>query len=398
MTAVRIAKRLLLETDPRLLLCFAYNMGWKGMRAIQRFERRKKNGDFFPAFVFISVTNDCNLRCRGCWVTPTAPPVELAPRDLDRIISESKKQGSCFFGILGGEPLLYKGLFDVLAKHRDCYFQVFSNGTLLTDEVAAEMRRLGNISPLISIEGLEQVSDERRGGKNVYARALDGVAACKRNRLLTGVATSVCRSNFDELVSDEFVQDLIDRGVHYLWYYIYRPAGRDPSPELALDGEQIRELRRFMVDARTRFSIIVVDAYWDHEGRALCPAAVGISHHIGPSGHIEPCPPIQFAVDDVNDGRELARVFAESGFLTRFRAMAVGASRGCVLLEDPDGLAAFVREEGAVDTSGRGCGLAELAAMSPQASHHQPGLEVPEKNWFYRFAKRHWFFGFGAYG
>ena len=30
-------------------------------------------------------------------------------------------------------------------------------------------------------------------------------------------------------------------------------------------------------------------------------------------------------------------------------------------------------------------------------SQHDPGNEIPEKHWMYRFAKKHWFFGFGAY-
>ncbi|GAF98243.1 unnamed protein product, partial [marine sediment metagenome] len=135
--------------------------------------------------------------------------------------------------------LLYEGLWDVLGRHGDCYFQVFTNGTLLTDDTARRMRALGNVTPLVSIEGLARTSDERRGGTNVYARALEALARCRENRLLTGVATSICRSNIDELVTRRFVEGLIDRGVHYLWYYVYRPVGPDPTPTLALSREQL---------------------------------------------------------------------------------------------------------------------------------------------------------------
>ena len=57
----------------------------------------------------------------------------------------------------------YGPLLEFLAQHPDCYFQVFTNGQLITDDVAAELRRVGNVSPLISVEGTEIVSDERRG-------------------------------------------------------------------------------------------------------------------------------------------------------------------------------------------------------------------------------------------
>ncbi len=99
----------------------------------------------------------------------------LTPEQLDGIITQSKSQGSYFFGILGGEPLMYRGLFDVLEKHPDCYFQIFTNATLITPELAQHMRKLGNVTPLISIEGLREESDRRRGKDDVYERTLRGL-------------------------------------------------------------------------------------------------------------------------------------------------------------------------------------------------------------------------------
>ncbi len=395
---LQLARRFLTEPDKRLLAKLAWNCGWKGMLAINAFNRRRKRGVYFPAFVFLSVTNKCNLHCQGCWVSVNSPPRVLDGGTLDRVVTECKAQGASFFGILGGEPLLHPEIFDVISRHGDCYFQLFTNGTLLTDEVAAKLRRLGNVTPLISVEGSEQVSDERRGGNEVYRRSMSGIDACRRNRLFFGVATSVCRSNFSDLVSRKFVDELIARGAHYLWYYIYRPVGADPSPELALSENEIVELRQFMVNIRAEAPIVVVDAYWDHEGRALCPAATGISHHIGPGGDVEPCPVVQFARENIGDGSQMVKQITESKFLERFREFSSSATRGCVLMDHPEALRQFLIEQNAKDTTGRGTGLKELAGMATLPCHHVPGREIPEKQWMYRFAKKHWFFGFGAYG
>ena len=393
------ATRMLTEPDKRVLFKFAWNFGWKGMRAVSRFEKRMANGeDFFPAFLFISVTDQCNLSCQGCWVTPCSPRRELDLETLDGLVRQSKAKGSFFFGILGGEPLLHKGLFDLFGRHPDAYFLLFTNGTLITDAIAKEMRRLGNVSPLISIEGTREVSDERRGGNNVYDRTLTGLEHCRRNRLVIGAATSVCRSNLDDLASERFIRELADLGVHYLWYYIYRPVGPKPTPELALDPAQVTALRRFIVDSRRHSPLMVVDAYWDHEGKALCPAAVGMAHHIGPGGDVEPCPPIQFAVDNIHAGKPLAELFRDSEFLKAFRDYSRTSTRGCVIMEDPERLKAFLLAQSARDTSGRGTGYQELSAMLPHVSHNVPSAEIPEKSAMYRFAKKYWFFGFGAYG
>jgi len=260
------------------------------------------------------------------------------------------------------------------------------------------MRKLGNVSPLISLEGLEDVSDERRGGDEVYRRTMEGLELCRKHRLIIGVATSVCKSNFRDLACERHVSNLVSRGVHYVWYYIYRPVGPDPAPELALSSDEIYDLRKFIVDIRTKAPIIVVDAYWDDMGRALCPAAVGIANHVGPGGNIEPCPPIQFSADNVGNGTGLYSKISKSRFLIDFREFASKTTRGCVLMDAPGKLKQFMEQEGAEDSSGRSQALAELSRMRPVCSHDMPGREIPEKSWAYRFAKKHWFFGFGAYG
>ena len=137
---------------------------------------------------------------------------------------------------------------------------------------------------------------------------------------------------------------------------------------------------------------------WDHDGKALCPAAVGIGHHIGPNGDIEPCPPLQFAKDNIGDGTGLLDLLNTSEFLRKFRTSCAAKTQGCVIMEDPNWVADFIENENAVDSSGRGTLVKELRCSGACGSHHQPGQEIPERNWGYRFAKKNWFFGFGAYG
>lgn len=394
----KLTRRFLSEVDFKLLWKFSYNFGWKGMRAVQKFQKRNARGELFPAFLFLSVTDKCNLSCQGCWVTPANPTRQLDSDTLHHIINESKAQGSSFFGILGGEPLLHPDIMDVMEAHPDCYFLLFTNGQLIDDACAGRMRRMGNVSPLISIEGNPTVSDIRRGGKNVYEKTLMGLENCRKHRLITGVATSVCKSNMEDLASDAFIDAMIDQGVHYLWYYIYRPVGPNPSPELCLSPEEITQLRRFIVNARSRFPALIVDAYWDAEGKALCPAAVGMSHHISPCGHVEPCPPIQFAADRLDKESNILDILNRSDFLRDFRNLACDTSRGCILMDRPDLLKHLVSQAMVKDTTGRNTGIKELAKMTCRASHHQPGQEIPETHWPYRFAKKYWFFGFGAYG
>jgi MoaA/NifB/PqqE/SkfB family radical SAM enzyme len=381
---------------PRLLWKFGYNFGFKGMLSVERYKRRLRRGIHFPPFLFISIINSCNLRCQGCWVDVEAPRKFLDADTLNRVITDSKKHGNSYFGILGGEPFLHPQLLDVLAAHPDAYFQVFTNGQLITDEVARRLRQIGNATPLISIEGSEVVSDERRGRGNVLTRTLAGLENCRKHGLIIGVATSVCQSNY-ELVSEAWLRRLIDMGVHYAWFHTYRVVGPKPAPELALRSDQVLAIRKFIVQMRAKLPIAIVDAYWDDKGEALCPMATGVSHHISPYGDIEPCPILQFARETVHDRASIYETLTRSAFLKDFRETAARATRGCIVLERPDLVKALVHKHSARDTTDRQAALAELEALTPRTSQYNPGNEVPEEHWMYRFAKRHWFFGFGAY-
>jgi hypothetical protein len=126
--------------------------------------------------------------------------------------------------------------------------------------------------------------------------------------------------------------------------------------------------------------------------------AVGISHHVGPTGGVEPCPVIQFAAEFVDGGGDLGDATARSAFLADMRRTAAGSGRGCILLERPDLVRDVVGRRGARDTTRRGTALAELARMAPRGSQDLGARRIPESSALYRFAKRHWFFGFGAYG
>lgn len=372
------------------------NMVWKGFMGFRKFKKRQKRGEIFPAFQFISVTNDCNLHCQGCWVTTNSQREHLDIQRIHDIINASKKQGSYFFGILGGEPLMYKHLLEIFEKHPDCYFQLFTNGTLFNDFTARHLRQSANVTPLFSFEGDEKVADVRRGGHHIYRKTLEAIKISIEHKLITGVAISVCKSNIDMALSEEFVQMLHDRGVVYIWYYIYRPAGENPNYALCLDPDEILRIRNFLVEGRTKYPMVLIDSYWRADGEPFCPAAEGLSHHINASGHIEPCPVIQMARENVADGN-LKAVYENSEFLKDFRGSILNKTKGCVLMEDPQWLKDFSEKHDAINTSGRPGMLTEFE-NAPVVHSHGGAPLVPEKHWMYRMAKKTAFFGMGGYG
>src|SRR5437868_15543074 len=98
---LKMAKRLLLETDKRLLWKLAWNMGWKGMLSVERHKRRLKRGEYFPPFLYVSIINSCNLRCQGCWDDVAAKQEIIQPAEFHKLVRAAMTLGMVFFGYDG---------------------------------------------------------------------------------------------------------------------------------------------------------------------------------------------------------------------------------------------------------------------------------------------------------
>ena len=394
---LRLAYRAATSISPRLAAKAAYLWVFKGNRAMAAHRQRLRREELFPPFLFLALTNACNLRCHGCWIDATGGGLSLSEEDVEGIIAAGKKQKAYFYTLLGGEPMIYPGLWRTIESHPECYFQIITNGMFLDEENVDRIRRLGNVTVLVSIDGPEAENDARRG-EGVYQAAMEGIARLAKRKILYGVATTVTGRNFEEVMSDSYVREFIDRGAMYLWYYVFRPVGPDPSPEFCVEREQMIELRRRLLRLRRRHPIILIDTYWNAKGEAVCPAARGLGFHLGPGGSIEPCPPMSFACETVRDNdRDLFKTINESALLRGFQQFVDERTQGCVILEYPQELVDYLRECGAEDTSGRDA-YAELLASEARSSHHLPGEEIPEDYWVYRLLKNQLFFGMGGYG
>jgi len=412
---LRFLYRAVTEVSWRLLFKAAWLWCGKGFFALRAFKKRSKKGIQFPPFLFFSLTNRCNLRCRGCWVetaektadgrrqTAAEGTCELSGESIENVIKIAKKESVYFYTLLGGEPFLAPTtLWSTTKNHPEAYFQIITNGHFFDEATVRQIKKFGNISPLVSIDGFEKENDGRRG-QGTFAKATEGCKELQRQKILYGVATTVTAENFESVLTEEYVNHFVKLGAMYLWFYVYRPVSADPVPEWSIKPEMMLELRRRLLRLRRKMPIILIDTYWDEKGFAVCPASKGMAFVIGPKGSIEPCPPLNVTKEWIgdNDGN-FYETMNNSEFLLRFREF-IGEkyngerSQGCVIIDHPQELAEFFRSERVIDVSGRNF-LDELTQREPLSSHYLPGQEIPEDYLVYRILKKMLFFGMGAYG
>ena len=97
----------------------------------------------------------------------------LPEDELETIITAGKKQRAHYYTLLGGEPMMYPKLLDIFAKHRDCYFQVITNGMLFNEANVKHYRKSDAITEFKEFIGRSHYTLGQEGWEEVADFALD---------------------------------------------------------------------------------------------------------------------------------------------------------------------------------------------------------------------------------
>lgn len=228
----------------------------------------KKYGMNPPGFIVMSPTARCNLKCKGCYAGSDSSRRATLPYDVvNRILQEKVNLwGSHFMVISGGEPFLYRDggrtLLDIFEEHSDQYFLVYTNGTLITPEVAQRLGELGNVTLAISVEGFEKETDDRRG-KGVFKRILKAFDNLRREGVPFGISTTAFRHNCERIQNDEFIRFFFEeQGALYQWLFQYMPIGRSYTLEMMVTPEQRLSMYERTWDLVRERELFVAD-FWN---------------------------------------------------------------------------------------------------------------------------------------
>lgn len=310
-----------------------------------RDRKEKELGVHIPNFLVISPTMRCNLHCKGCYAAEYDPRNELSFDTLDGLLKQAKELGMYFFTFSGGECFVRPDLLDLWEKHSDCYFQVYTNGTLIDDAMADRLVQLGNVAPMISVEGGREETDARRG-KGVYDKVMRAFVRLNERGVLFGFSSTLTRLSADTLLSDAFIETMAAAGCRAGWFFQYVPTGDAPELEYMATPEQRAELHRKVTDWRVRYPLFLGDFWNDGPFVDGCMAGGERYLHIIANGDVEPCVFCHFAVDNIHE-KPLVEVF-DSPFFQKIRAAQPYEDddllRPCLIIDHPRTLRKIVRE------------------------------------------------------
>ena len=333
-------------------------------------------------------TSACNLHCTGCWAAEYGHKLNLTYEEMDSIITQGKELGIYFYMYTGGEPLVRKkDIIRLCEKHYDCEFHAFTNGTLVDDEFCEEMRRVGNLSLSISLEGFEEVNDMRRG-EGVFNKVMATMDRLKKYGLIFGTSICYTRKNIETVTSDEFLDMIIDKGCRFTWYFHYMPVGNEAAVDLLPTKEQrkymyhrVREIR----GATGGKPIYAMDFQNDGEFVGGCIAGGRNYCHINANGDVDPCVFIHYSNANIYENT-LLEALKSPIFMAYHDGQPFNENmlRPCPMLENPQKLRKMVEESGAKSTDLQSPESVEhlCAKCDAYAEHWAPKAEelFPVKN------------------
>jgi len=213
----------------------------------------------------------CNLHCVHCYshskdIEYTG---ELSKEEGKVLIDDLAQFGAPVMLFSGGEPLMHKDLFELAAYavSKGMRAVISTNGTLITDDVAAKLKDIGLSYVGISLDGLRETNDKFRGVPGAFDRALEGVRACMRQGIKVGLRFTINKRNAHDIggIFDLMESEKIPRICFYHLVY----AGRGSA---LIEEDLTHEETRKVVD-------LIIDRTADLHARGLPTEVLTVDNH-----------------------------------------------------------------------------------------------------------------------
>lgn len=287
-------------SNPSQTVFFLKTLNWQ-KRAAKIRENWKQQGINVPPILIFSVTSKCNLHCKGCFhqTLHQTSETDISDERLSRAIAEAKELGISFIVLGGGEPLMRPNILEIPNNYPDIMFLMFTNGLLIDDAILKKMKQKRNIVPLISLEGYQTDTDERRG-KGVYELIQEAITRLNKSGIFWGTSLTLTKNNFDEVTDQDFIKKLVNAGCKLFMLVEYTPVQPGTENWIITEKQRLELIKRRNL-FRSEYPALFIALPWDEEEVGGCLSAGRGFVHISSEGNVEPCPFVSYADTNIKN-------------------------------------------------------------------------------------------------
>ncbi|HEC69845.1 MAG TPA: radical SAM protein [Candidatus Omnitrophica bacterium] len=282
----------------------------------------KKN---IPISAMFELTWRCNLKCIHCFQCPPTNE-ELTTEEIKKILDQLAEAGCLFLTFTGGEPLLRKDFFEIAeyAQEKKFVVTLYTNGTLITPEIAEKISKTNFLYVQISLHGATpKTHDKITKVEGSFYKTIEAIKILKNKGVKVGIATTIMKPNFSELEKIEELHHHLatDESRFSPMVYPTNEGNKEPL-KLNLEYEQLKTFFSFIfkknMNSLEKRSII--RGLWCGAGRSGCC--------INAKGEVYPCVALPISVGNLKK-ETFKKIWSTAPLLKWIRTKNVSDLKEC---------------------------------------------------------------------
>ena len=206
--------------------------------------------------LFIEVTLMCNAKCEHCGSScgDIIQKDEITKDEIYKVLEDIKNAGlyapeSVMLNITGGEPLVRKDLFEIMAYANKLGYPwgITTNGILINEDVVKKMKETNMYSVSVSVDGLKETHESFRRVPRSFDKIMKGLELMINEPAIKVVQVTTCvnKKNINEL--EDLYKLFLKMGLKHWRIVEVDPIGRAyNNNEILLDGDGFKKMIRFI--------------------------------------------------------------------------------------------------------------------------------------------------------
>ena len=270
----------------------------------------------------VYLTNACNLRCKFCFNLDREDAPRVPLDDICTILQTAYQRGNRYVSITGGEPFLYKQIFEVLDFTHDLgyWINILSHGGLLDQPRIERLKKYWRLRIRISLDGPDRETHDHLRGAGTFDNTMSKIDLLLANGINVGVGVTVSEHNLHSV--EDILRLCIDKGIAFIRFSPVARVkkGKDAHVTASLHEQLLESIVGLTIKYQEHIDLSHADQYRptpspiDMLTTRRCMAG---KHFFGitPDKKIVPCPLISHHPDIpttyFEDGESFARLGRE---------------------------------------------------------------------------------------
>ncbi len=245
--------------------------------------------------VLWEITNTCNYHCSYCMFSCEAKKYEneLTTAEVKRTIKDLKENNFTYIKFTGGEPFVRKDMIEILKYAHELGFDmdISTNASLLTNEIANDLKAINFPMVHVSLDGYNKKSHEYVRGENTFEPTIRGIKLLTGNGIYTRLGTVIYSQNENDI--EKIVKLATELKANEIIFSFMEPMGRLKEDDELLSKRSLESVKKEVENLAIKYENQIKVKYSLSENKACkseetCPA-INKFLYINNLGEVSPC-------------------------------------------------------------------------------------------------------------